>query len=256
MDIARLSPAAQHMLSDLKKLSGSSETALLEQAIMHYYRELLGKDALRQKLHTFASSKTPPHPSPEQQEVLSWLGEVFSSDPIPLEAPTDSSEHLKQLSFGRASDLPAGLSSRVLSNGTQNGTPDGGSGGGMFSPPMRSIPKTRMKSVGISDSASDQISDIPTPQKSIPKPTTKPVKSDIQTARGLYESKPNLKIRRSDLGMSQAELAQQSGLEEALLQTLEEGNLILLNLQEQWALASALDWSLETLQEAVAIKSF
>lgn len=215
MDIARLSPAALQLLLELKKLSGSSETALLEQAILHYYYKVLGKEALRQKLQNLTAPQPTLHAlesqlSLDQQDVLSWLGEAFSNDPTPIELPK--------------SELP-----------------------------KSELPKIELSKIELPTA----VIKIPmkTPMKT-PTIAPGPIPISKKPPRASLEAKPDLQIRRSDLGMSRMELAQQSGLEEELLQTLEEGNLILLNLQEQWSLASALDWSLETLREAINIKSF
>ena len=186
----RLSPAARALLLDLKKVSGTEDSALLEQAVTHYYAQLLGKSALRDRLKNLLES-TPP-PSEESREVLSWLSSAFASEPVPLEGKTPQ-------------------------------TP-------LFEPTLEHI---SLPSLGELSSSSDSL-------------------SILTDAQGwALPEKPQLEPRRKALNLTLSELAHQSSLSEETLGGLENGALLWLSLQEQWALASALDWSLEQLQEAL-----
>ena len=185
----RLSPAARALLSDLRKVSGTEESALLEQAITHYYTQLLGKGALRDRL------KTPLEPAPsveESSEVLSWLSNAFASEPVLL-----------------GGEIPQ--------------TP-------LFESALEHV---RLPSLGELSSSLDS-------------------PGILTDAQGwALPEKPQLEPRRKALNLTLSELAHQSSLSEETLGGLENGALLWLSLQEQWALASALDWSLEQLQEAL-----
>jgi len=191
---SRLSPAVRALLANLKKLSGSEDTALLEQAVAHYYGHLLGKKALRDRLSAPSASPAPAS-SEESREVLSWLSSAFASEPVPLEGakPTLAPERpaLESLNF----------------------------------PSLEAL-----------------ILDAPAPRS-----------ADILTdAQGwALPDKPRLESRRADLKLTLGQLALECGLSEETLGSLEKGGLLWLSLQEQWALAAALDWSLEQLQQAL-----
>ncbi len=187
----RLSPAVRALLADLKKLSGSEETALLEGAVTHYYAHLLGKKALRDRLKGLLEPQTPVS-TEESREVLSWLSSAFASEPVPLE-------------------------------------------------PSQSVPKPHSLESLHSPSLEALILD------------ASPRKTHIATdSQGwALPEKPQLESRRADLKLTLSQLALESGLSEETLEGLERGALLWLSLQEQWALAAALDWSLEQLQEAL-----
>lgn len=160
MERFRLSRSALQLLAELKHVSGSNETALIEQALMHYFAQVFGTEALRSKLGVplpVVSQGKDILSETEPQEVLNWLTEAFSGEPTPVS------------------------------------------------------PQTLVE----------------------PKPT--------QT----------IKRRRLELEMSRKELALQSGLTEETLLALEDGQSIWLGTREQWSLATALDWSLAQLQQAL-----
>ena len=200
----RLSPAVRVLLADLKKLSGSEDAALLEQAVTHYYRHLLGKKALRDRLKAHSESSAPAS-SEESREVLSWLSDAFASEPVPLEG---------------AKPTAAPLESHALDS--------------------LNLDSLSLNSLSL---ASLQALVLDAPSKS----------PDILTdAQGwALPEKPRLESRRAALSLTLGQLALESGLSEETLEGLEKGALLWLSLQEQWALAAALDWSLEQLQQAL-----
>ena len=196
----RLSPAVRALLTDLKKLSGSEDAALLEQAVTHYYRHLLGKKALRHRLNTLLEPQTPILPE-ESREVLSWLSDAFASEPVPLEGSKPTA---------------APLESRALDSLS-----------------LDSLSLASLQAL-VLDAPSSKSSEI------------------LTDAQGwALPEKPRLEPRRAALNLTLSQLALESGLSEETLGSLEKGALLWLSLQEQWALAAALDWSLEQLQQAL-----
>jgi len=192
----RLSPAVRALLTDLKKLSGSEYTALLEQAVTHYYRHLLGKKALRHRLSTLLEPQTPVLPE-ESREVLSWLSDAFASEPVPLEGSRPAAGPLESHALDSLS--------------------------------LDSLSLASLQAL-VLDAPSSKSSEI------------------LTDAQGwALPEKPRLESRRAALDLSLSQLALESGLSEETLGGLEKGALLWLSLQE----ATALDWSLEQLQQAL-----